>query len=371
MKRHNLLFYMLLVFLFTACKSQERESYWGSGKVERLDGKPLNLLSSGYANMVSEVQIHLSKNNDTITFSYPYEKKIRVSELKSISNCRLQSAELLDSIYDIDFESNQLLLKFYFNGRSEKDRYVLTLPGMSKEEYLTEVQKLKLAKNQLFDMLKPVNASALDLSVPNPQYFSADLNLNTLNPLQVAEMLCSRDDGLQAGAQTFSFTVKNGGGFKYKEYFINNSEKAGFSAAAIGKINFNNLKFLSNAKTNKTEGIILSQKNLNKDEIRYLFNVIGSKMNNAKIDESSLPSLLAISWMDASKVIKLVIADESDESTQSTDQKKSKAVREALEQHISLMKKSNVTITIVANELSRLIQAEDFTGVKPSVVYNY
>lgn len=365
---------MLLVFLFTACKSQEKESHWGSGKVERLDGKPLNLFSSGYANMVAEMQIHLSKNNDTITFSYPYERKMKVSELKSISYCQLQSAELLDSIYDIDFENNQLLLKFYFNGRSDKDRYVLTLPGLSKEKYLAEVQKLKSEKNQLFDMLKSVNASALDLSVPNPRYFSADLNLNALNPVQVAEMLCSRDDGLQAGTQTFSFTVKNEGGFKYQEYFINNSEKAGFSAAAIGKINFNNLKFLSNAKTNKTEGIILSQKNLNKNEIRYLFDAIGSKMNNAKIDESSLSSLLAISWMDANKVIKLVIADESDEaadSTQNPDQKKSKTVKEALEQHMSLIKKPTVTITIVANELSRLIQAEDFTGVKPNVVYNY
>lgn len=368
------MFYMLLVFLFAACKSQEKESYLGSGKVERVDGKPLNLFSSGYANMVAEMQIHLSKNNDTIIFSYPYEKKMSISELKSISSCRLQGAELLDSIYDIDFDHNQLLLKFYFNGRSDKDRYVLTLPGMSKEKYLAEVQKLKLEKDQLFDMLKPVDASALDLSVPNPQYFSAELNLNALNPVQVAEMLCSRDDGLQAGTQTFSFTVKNEGGFKYHEYFINNSEKIGFSAAAIGKINFNNLKFLNNATTNKTEGIILSQKNLNKNEIRYLFEAIDSKIKNAKIDESSLSSLLAISWKDANKVIKLVVADESDEVTDSTanpDQTKSKTIVEALEQHISSSKKPTVTITIVSNELSTLIQAEDFTGVKPSIPYNY
>lgn len=62
--------------------------------------------------MIAEMRIHISKNKDSLIFNYPYEKKIKISELKSLTNCRIPSTgQLLDSVYDVRVENNKLKTK--------------------------------------------------------------------------------------------------------------------------------------------------------------------------------------------------------------------------------------------------------------------
>ena len=141
----RMIFYYLLFLpiVLQSCTAQKSETFWRSEHVKQIEGKPLMLANSGYAEMISQMQIHLSKTNDSLHLFYPFEKQLNIEDFKSISNCRLETGNLLDSVYAVEVEKDSLRIKFYFNGRETKDRYVLTLSSIDQQKFWAITEKIK------------------------------------------------------------------------------------------------------------------------------------------------------------------------------------------------------------------------------------
>ncbi len=369
----RMIFYFLLISIsiFQSCKESQCETFWRSEYVKQIDGKPLMLANSGYADMVAEMQMHLSKNNDSLHLFYPYKKNSSIAEFKSISDCRLKNGNLLDSIYAVEIEKDSLRIKFYFNGRDNEDRYVLTLSSIDKNEFLKETSKLKNEKIQLEEMLKPIDASALNLSISQPKYFNQENNLGSLNPIQLAEMLCGKDDGLQTNVKISELATANNKKYKFIEYAILNSNKLKFPAVNIGDIAFHNLSLVVNAQTNKTDATIISQDNLKKTDVKNLFNKVYTKADKVELI-SEYDGLLEYSFYnkDKTELTKLIIGELPDDLIE-TQFQKNKTPLQIFEAYISTRQQANITLTIVSKELSSLLKTKDFKGDKPDVPYNF
>ncbi|MEO5911383.1 MAG: hypothetical protein ABIP95_10875 [Pelobium sp.] len=367
----KILYGLLLLTLIQSCTTQKGETFWRSEYVKQIDGKPLILATSGYADMVADMQIHLSKNNDSLRLFYPFEKQLNVADFKSISNCRLANGNLLDSIYEVEEEKDSLRIKFYFNGREDKDRYVLTLSRVEKNKFLKETNKLKNDKIQLQETLKTVDASALNLSIPKPKYFNQDTNLGILNPIQLAEMLGGKDDALQSNTQISELETADNKKYQFIEYEILNSNKLKFSAVKIDNIDFNNIKYVVDVQNNKTDAIIISQNDLKKIDIQNLFNKIYAKADKVEL-KSEYEGLLEFSFFnnDKTELTKLIIGELPENLSKSQIQN-NKTPLQVFEAYISTRPQADITITIVSKELLLLLKATDVKGDKPNVPFNF
>ncbi len=369
----RMIFYCLLIstLVFQSCEEPQGETFWRSEYVKQVDGKPLMLATSGYTDMVAGMQMHISKNNDSLHLFYPYQKNTIIAEFKSISNCRLENGNLLDSIYAVKIEKDSLRIKFYFSGRDNEDRYVLTLSSIDKSKFLKETNKLKNKKIQLEETLEPIDASALNLSISQPKYFNQNNNLGSLNPIQLAEMLSGKDEGLQTNVKISELETANNKKYKFIEYAILNSNKLKFPAVKIGNIAFHNLSLVVNAQNNKTDAIIISQDNLKKTDVKNLFNKIYTKADKVDLI-SEYDGLLEYSFYnkDKTELTKLIIGELPGDLTE-TQIQKNKTPLQIFEAYISTRQQANITLTIVSKELSSLLKTKEFKGDKPDVSYNF
>lgn len=383
MKR--ILFLFSLLLLIISCNGQEKETYWKGDNVMKEDKTLMHGVTLAYMDMIAEMRIHLSKNNDSIVFAYPYEKKMKLSELKSLTDCRLKdTGELLDSVYDVRVEGNQLKIKFYYIGTSDKDqRFFLNLVKTDKETYLKETEKLREGKKKLLEMIKPIDVSALNLSINIPGYFKPEIKLDALSPIELAEDLC-QIRGLQTSSSAISFTIEEKGKFDYHEYGIMNADKINRSVAVMNNINLTSLRLLTDTSGKKVEAWMVSKEKTDKKELQSLFKAIQSKYPNAKVksigepslvasvdDVLDLPSTFGIVLTTDNEIIKLVVKVPEDLYDKGMKNKplpydaSSKEVLKTFEHYIDLTKTSEVKVIFASKKLDDLLNADGFSGERP------
>ncbi len=378
-----LIIFISLIFSLQSC-GQKTETYWKAENVSKVNKTPINAgVRMAYMTMIEEMQIHLSKKNDSLFIVYPAMRIMKEKDFTSLSNVHYADNEnkLLDSIYDISINNDSLRIKFYFGGTQNDNRYVLTFSPIEKQLFIQETQKLQLEKNQLFELLNTVDYSSLDLSTSKPKYFSDEFDLNILNPVQFAEMISVNNEGIQTGIEQHSFNIQKYGNLKYTEYYIQRSDLLDFTAARIANVNFNNIKLIYNNIINKTDAIILYQQQLANKDINQLFKTINSKLDNAVINKENLYSL-EISWTDKHKIVKMIISNTSD-NRNITDEillnignaKTHLNIEKEIESYIHALEDSETKITIVSKELAEISKSEEFKtklgGMPFTVDYNH
>lgn len=376
MKKLLLLF--AIVQVFVSCNAQSDETYWKSEEVTKVDGKPFWGITSGYMDMIAEMRIHLSKNNDYLIFHYPYEKKIKIADLKSLTDCRLKSTgELLDSIYEVSIEDDKLQIKFHYLGTADKEnRFVLNLIKIDKNKYLEETEKLKSEKTKLQSMIKPIDATTLDLSVAKPAYFNSGINMSVLNPIELAKDLCDIDGLGTSVSKNVSFQISDKGSYQFNYYSIKNSDEIGTAVAEIGGMKFNSLAFITDASGKENKAFVLTQKELDKKSTLSLYNIINTKMKGAEIDEFGLPALnspilktFSIIWKSETQIIKLLIepstALKNDKVTLPDvgyERHSAKDITKVFNHYLNLTEKAKVRIIVVSTEFDALLNADGFSG---------
>lgn len=107
----KIIYGLLLLTFIDSFKDRKGKTFRHSEYVKQIDGKPFMLATSRYADIVADMQIHTSKNNDSLRLIYPFEKQLNVADFKSISNSRLANGNLLDSIYAVEQEKDSLRIK--------------------------------------------------------------------------------------------------------------------------------------------------------------------------------------------------------------------------------------------------------------------
>lgn len=283
-------------------------------------------ITLAYMEAIAGMNIHVSKNQDSLVFYYPYEKTVKINELKSLTGYRVEdSGKLLDSIYDISIEDETLKLKFHYIGTGKEDnRFSLNLVPLDKTDFLAQAAKLKKERNQLMDKVKPIGISLLDLSIPKPDYFN-EKDLTALSPMQgVEEFLGVKSDTLQPIFRTFNY--RNGETeTNYHHAGVKTSAKGRPYMATFGDIHFSELEFIVQEKNDKTEAIILAQDALDKKLTRKLFDAVSTDMPQAKIACEGLPERLsdgtilgigpsmALTWSGEDRAVKLLIDELPDE----------------------------------------------------------
>lgn len=367
---------------------QETETYWKSENVTKIDNTPFRGITSAYMDMIAEMQIHLSKNNDSLIFNYPNEKTIKISELKSLTNCRIPSTgQLLDSVYDVRVENDKLKIKFHYIGTGDEEkRFVLNLIKIDKKEFLEETERLQKEKTKLKNIIKPINATTLDLSILKPTYLNTEIDLNKLNPIALAEDLCDVKHFFNSTAlKNESFTIKDKGSFQYNYYNIQNSNKIASEVANIGNIKFNSLAFITNEADNKNNAIIFTQNELQTKSIQTLYDLITSKMKSAKINEIGLPEdvvsisrVFGIVWTTEKQKIKLLIetpeeilyqkADANFSLPYTEDVHSEKDILRIFKHYLSLTEKAKIRIVIASTEFDELLNADGFSGNRPTIL---
>lgn len=374
---------LIVLFCFQSY-GQVTETYWKAESVTKVNKTPIKAgILTAYMEMIEEMQLHLSKKDDSLFILYPYEKKMKTKDLISFSNVRYvdEKNELIDSIYDVDIKNDSLKIKFHLGNLKDENCYILTFSPINKQIYFQNVENLKSKKNELFEMLKTVDYSTLDLSTPKPKYFNDNINLNIINPVQLAEMISVNNDGIQTGYMGHSFNIQKKGNLKYTEFYIQRTDKLDFVAAKIGKINFNNIKLIYNEIDKKTDAVILYQMQLKKQEIIYLFESIDSKLSNAEINKENLNNM-EITWSDNEKIIKMIIKNFSDDINNSSkiladisNSKEELIIKKELENYILSIQEFKTIITIVSKGLAEIAKSDEFKsklgGMPFTVDYNH
>ncbi len=372
----KILVYAIMFFVFQSCQGQKSETFWRSESISKVDNSEISTFSKAFTNEILETNIHLSKNGDEIQLGFPENKKIKISDFKSLSNVKLENGVLLDSIYDIDVKDKFLNIKFYFNGREKKDRYILSFQNMDKASYSKDVSELQASQKKLIESLKTLDISKLDLQTKWPSYFDKSVNIDALNYRQTAEMLASKDDGLQSASMQNEVSVDGFPVFKYREVSIKNSNKLNFVAVRFSGVEFNNLKYIFDAETEKAEAIVFSDNHLTSKQITDVFSKLNSHFGKPEIAPTDYPSFLMFTWKDANNVVKMVLTeDDSDvDEIPTLNAEKLKINSDAtllLKQYSTQLKKAEVTITLVSNKLSAIMKRTLKKGTKPNVEYNF
>lgn len=365
-----------MLFTLQSCQGQEVETFWRSKSISKVDNSEISIFSNAFTNEILEANIHLSKNGDEIQLDFPENEKMKISDFKSLSNVRLENGVLLDSIYDIDVIDKVLNIKFYFNGREKKDRYMLSFQNMDKASYSKDVAELQTSRKKLIESLKILDISKLDLQTKWPSYFNKSINIYALNYRQTAELLASKDDGLQSASMQNDVSVEGFPVFKYREISIKNSNKLNFAAVRFAGAGFNNLKYIADAETQKLEAIVFSDNHLTSKQIADVFSKLNSQFGKPEILPTDYPSFLAFTWKDANNVVKMVLTEgdlDADEIP-ALDAEKLKIHSNTtllLKQYSTQLKKVEVTITLVSNKLSAIMKGNLKKGTKPNIEYNY
>ncbi|KAF2509097.1 hypothetical protein [Flavobacterium foetidum] len=369
MKNINIIIIILTLY---SCNGQKTETYWKAEQVARIDNKPIWGITESYMEMISKMQIHLSVSNDSLIFSYPYKKKLKISEFKSFTNCRIkETGQLLDSVYEIKNEGNKLLIKFYYAERDEENRFVLNLTNISKDKYLEENQKLQAERNKLKAMIKPTDLSGLNLSISRPSYFNTGIDLNMLNPIALAESLCDIK-GSFANSSKDTFEI-DGRSFDYNYYEIENPQQ---SLAHIQTINFSKLVFVTNPTSNSNYAVVVSEDDVEKRTIESLFNTINSNQKDAIIDNIGLPfrsnegihgiaSSFGIRWKNKNQIIKLLIKTAqaiydrfSDDDYVLSEKPSENEVANVFKHYLNDVAKTTIKIIIITPEFDSLMNSK-------------
>jgi len=392
----------LSIILLSAmlAQGQEKESYWTGYNVTRVDHQPIWGITLSYMEMLADMRIHLSKQQDVLTFAYPEEKSVKISELKSLTNCRMESTgELLDSVYEIGMETDTLRIKFHYNGRDGENRFSLNLVKIDKSEYFEEVEKRRTERKQLLDSIQAVDLSALNLSIPVPGYFTSKTDLGILNPIGLAEDLCNMKT-LQIGSSDFECEAEGKDRQQYNNYDIQNAEYIDKVAATLGGKDFHNLSIVKNINSSEIEALVVSGQNFDKETIRELFDFINAKQLQAQVEDEGLPiqystdkesmfgisDYFGVSWSDGTKKIELLIKTPDDLADQGQDGgvlipafKYSEVDRvlsrgeifEVFDHYLNTLGPTEVKVFMVSKKYDELLHAESFSGSKPSSLSDY
>lgn len=368
----------ILIFIIS-CNGQEKESYWKGQEVTKESKEQMHGVTLAYMEMIAEMRIHLSKNNDSLVFTYPYEKKIKVSELKSLTGCRLKdSGELLDSVYDVRVEGDQMKIKFHYIGTASQDnRFTLNLVKTDKANYTKEIETLKNEKKRLIEMIKPADVSGLNLAISVPEYFKRGAHLDALNPIQLAEDLC-QVKGVQTLSSSESFKVGKEK-YNYHQYELGNADKIKRMAATMGTVDFPTLKIVTDQAGNRTDAWMIGRENTDKKTIQSIFKSIQSKYPNATVtaigapeialtkdDVVGIASTFGITMTTNSEIIRILINTPEELYGKKQTATDSKGFLKAFEYYISLIGTADIEIQMVSKTLNELLNAKDFSGDRPS-----
>ncbi len=385
MKKYKLILLFCPLLLTMACNGQNSESYWKTQDVTKIDGKPFHGITSSYMDMIAEMRIHLTKNSDSLMISYPYEKKIKISEFKSLTNARIKdSGELLDSVYEVKVEGDLLKIKFVYAGTSQDEkRFSVNLVEVDKDKYGEEVAQLKKEKDKILSLIKPIDFSKLDLSIALPSYFMEENLGNAINPIQLAEELCDMNsvrDLITEITTDFNFKSEIAGkpSETYDVFAIENTEKINLVVANVGKVTFNSLELINRSKKLKPELILLT-KNANHDDLQALYKAISSNLPNAKIETKGLPQygsekdlidlddFISISFIGDQKIVKLSIdvsldyytKNGGDDMVLSYDAQNPKAIKKVFEHYLNLFAKAKVRLYIVSKPFDETLKTDE------------
>lgn len=369
---------LILAISMQSCK-QEKETFWKTENITKIDNQPFHGVTSAYMDMIAQMNIHLSIDNDEIQIAYPFEKKLKISEFKSFTNSRIPSTgELLDSIYDLSVSADTLKIKFYYNGTADKEkRFSLNLVKLQKEDYLAEVKQVKAQKSKTLNEVTTVDLSTFAL-VKKPGYLSEQTNLLQLNPTQLADELTDNKNSFQVTSITFSLS-KNNSQLKYTTIGVLNSDKVGKHVAQISDIQFNNIEFVNNERTGEADAVIVSKAKMNNKEITTLYNFIAKNLASNNMEQFGLPRLyaegdslgihnfLAVTWKTKDKVIKLAIEDVPDELWDQQidggialrDNYSSKDIDQVFRHYLPLIGASTVKLFIVSNDLDQTLYSKE------------
>jgi len=369
---------LILAIVMQSC-GQEKKTFWRAENVTKIDGKPFSGVTSSYMDMIAEMKIHLSVNNDSLYIAFPFEKKLKISEFQSFTNARIPSTgQLLDSIYDVNISKDKLQIKFYYNGTADEEkRFSLNFVKLNDEDFLTEVKKLKDTKSKILAKIHSVDLSTFELA-KKPEYLSAQSSLLQLNPIQFAEELADNKDSFQVTSSTFSLS-KNKSELNYAVTGIANSDKIEKNAAQINNIQFNNVAFVNKETTHQTDAVILLKEKMNNSEILQLYNFISKNLVTNNIEQFGLPkryadgdslgihNFLAITWTAKDKVIKLAIEDVPDElwdqqidnNVALSERYTAKDIDQVFRHYLPLIGNSSIKLFIVSNDLDQTLHLKE------------
>ena len=140
--------YQLLIILTllipTICKAQE--TYWAANEVGRISRKEIHGVTLAYMESIAEEQFHVVMSGDSIAFHYPFQKKMKASEVKTISNFKIfdDYDKPLDSVYFVGLEKGSLVIKFNYFGSPNKDNeFEVRFEQLDRQQYFEEIEKLK------------------------------------------------------------------------------------------------------------------------------------------------------------------------------------------------------------------------------------
>lgn len=369
---------LILAISMQSC-GQETKTYWKSENVTKIDNKPFTGITSAYMDMIAKMRIHLSTNSDSLYINYPFEKKIKISEFQSFTNCKIPSTgQLLDSIYDVNITNKALNIKFYYNGTADEEkRFSLNFVNVNREAFHKEVKNLKEEKSKILHKIINLDLTALEIPKKS-EYPSEQSKFQQLNPIQFAEELTDSKNSFQVISNTFSIS-KDKNQLNYANRGIVNSDKVGKIVAHINDINFNSIEYIENAKTKSIDAVFVSKNKMNNDEIIALYNFISSNTTTNTIEQFGLPRLysegdslgihnfLAITWKTKDKVIKLAIEDvpdqlwdkEIDNNIALKDNYTTKDIDKVFRHYLPLIGKSEIKIFIVSNDFDYLLHLKE------------
>lgn len=385
MKKYKLALLFYPIFLTMACSQQSEKTYWITKDVTKMDEKPFHGITSSYMEMIAEMRIHLTKSNYNITISYPFEKKMKILEYKSLTNVRIrESGELLDSIYEVKKEGDLLKIKFIYAGTSDDEKsFSVNLIQVNQDKYDTEIARLKMDREQLLAKVKPVNLSNLDLEIAIPPYFKAKNIGSAINPVQLAEELADMNKDrlpLTEITTNSSFESEIPGQTKenYSVFALENTEKINLPVANVGKINFNSIELICHSTTEDL-ALILLTKNAKKNDLQVLYKAISSNLPNAKIETKGLPQyasdkevidlddFITISFIGEQKIIKLSIdvsldyyaKNASDDVILAYDEQNPNALKKVFEHYLNLFGEAKVRLYIVSKSFDEVLRMDE------------
>lgn len=373
---------IIIILAFTismvSC-GQEEETFWKSESVTKIDNKPFWGITSSYMDMIVKMRIYLSAKNDSLYINYPFEKKVKLSDFKSLTNCKIPSTrELLDSIYDISFTRDTLKIKFYYNGTlDDENRFILNFVNVEKENFRKEVENLKKEKLKILNQINKVDLSTFEL-LPKPKYLSDPSKLRQLNPIQLAKELVNDENNFEVESNEFSLS-KGKNKIKYTNVGVKNSDKIGKVIAQINNIEFNAIEFINEAVTNRTDAIVVSKNKMSNNEIIALYDYISKNTATNHIKQFGLPEIyaegdslgihefLAITWKTKDKVIKLAIEDvpdelwdkEIDNNVALRDNYNVKDIDKVFTHYLPLIGASEVKLFIVSNDFDYTLHLKE------------
>ncbi|MGJ1196050.1 hypothetical protein ACR777_06700 [Sphingobacterium spiritivorum] len=380
MKSYYTILSCILLTLFCAkTNAQEKRTYWKSENVTKVNNTSMWGITLAYMDMIAEMRIHLSESKDSLYFSYPFEKKIKISDLQSLTDCRLKNTgELLDSVYEVAIEKDTLKIKFNYIGTAEKDnRFSLNMIPVKKDEYNSGVERLKKNKEDILSKIKTIDLSALNPEWALPDYFK-EKGLSDLNPVQLAEELAEVSNGFKITSNKIELT-KDRNKIEYNSYGVENMNLIGLPAAHIHAVDFDNIEFVSSTSAHKAGAIIIAQNNMEKSEIKNLFHIISEKLTGDSVAQFGLPmlyddntslgihSFFAVSWAGKDKIVRLAIDNvpddlfdkEIDNDIALPETYSAGDIDKVFRHYLDLIPTSRVRVFIVSKEFDEILHLKE------------